>query len=403
MRGRFSLYFLGVACLGLGLLLLAFFLYASALAEPFYGFALAALISSALGAVLLLSGEPGADPSRREAIVGVLVLWLLIPLLGAIPFWLDGGMSFLNAFFESMSGFTTTGATVLNDFGSFPASLFLWRAFSQWLGGVGIIVLFIAVLPQLAIAGRQMFLTEAPGPTTDLLAPKLRDTARAVSVVYSIITLLAILSYALAGMPLYDAVANGLTTPASGGFSPNGLSIAGYNLPTVEWLCALFMLLAGSNFALQYRVLLGQPRMLLRDPEFRTYLGIILVASVALSLTLLQIYVPRDAIRHAFFQVLAILTTTGYASADFALWPQSSQALLVLLMFIGGSAGSAAGGIKVVRWLIIVNQARAEMQRALHPRAVRIVRVGPRARGCCRQTSSRRWLPSSRCSWPSPP
>lgn len=356
--------------------MIAFVMYAAGLREPYRGFGFTAILSGVIGTILLYRSSPDVEPSRREAIIGVLVLWLLIPLIGAIPFWIDGGMSYLNALFESMSGFTTTGATALVDFGNFPLSMFMWRSLMQWLGRIGIIVLFVAVLPRLALAGRQMFMTETPGPTEELLAPKLRTTALAIAAVYSLLTVLAIGSYWLAGMPLFDAVANGLTTPASGGFSPNGLSIAGYGLPVVEWLAVLFMTLAGASFVLQYRALQGNPAVLFRDAEFRAYLFIILIGSILLTFTLQHTYLLHDAVRHAAFQVLAIVTGTGYASADFALWPDSAQAILALLMFSGGSAGSAAGGIKVIRWLIIIEQARSEVQRSLHPRSVQVVRVG---------------------------
>ncbi|MDQ3460580.1 MAG: TrkH family potassium uptake protein, partial [Deinococcota bacterium] len=336
------------------------------------------LLSSLLGIFFLLTGSRHSEPGRREAITGVLLLWLIFPLLGALPFAISGGFDFLDAFFESMSGFTTTGATMLREFEGFPLSLFMWRALSQWLGGVGIIVFFIAVLPQLALAGRQMFFAEVPGPTEEKLTPRLRNTATAVTVVYLLITVAAILSYWAAGMPFYDAVANGLTTPASGGFSPNGLSFAGYDSALLDWLAVLFMTLAGANFALQYRVLLGRPGDLLQDREFQAYLAIVLVAAGLLTYTLRDSYAPFDALRHGFFQSLTMITTTGYASADFALWPEDAQAVLVFLMFVGGSAGSAAGGIKVARWLIIGENSARELRRALHPRLVAPVRVGNR-------------------------
>jgi trk system potassium uptake protein len=378
MRGRFALYFLGVGLLALTLLMLIFSLYALVLQEPTEGFLVTALLSAILGGVLFRIGRREADPARREAIIGVLLIWLVLPLFGAFPFVLSGGFSFLDAVFESMSGFTTTGSTVLQDFETFPLSLFMWRALTQWIGGIGIIVLFIAVFPALAIAGRQMFFTEVPGPTEERLTPRLRNTASAVTIVYVGLTVVAIIAYWLAGMPFYAAVANGLTTPASGGFSPNGLSFEGYNLPAADWLAVIFMTLAGANFALQYRAVMGRPLDLLRDSEFRAYIAIIVLSAAALTYALRHTYDLAEALRHGFFQALTMVTTTGYASADFALWPESAQTILIMLMFIGGSAGSAAGGVKVARWLIIANHTARELRHTLHPRAVVPLRVGSR-------------------------
>ena len=346
--------------------------------EDAFGFAAAGLAAGAVGALLARVGSKEAEPSRREAIIGVLLLWLTIPAFGAVPFNVSGGMSPLNAMFESMSGFTTTGATVLQDFGSFSSSLFMWRALSQWFGGVGIIVLFIAVLPQLAIAGRQLFFTEAPGPTEEKLTPRLRNTSNAVLIVYVGLTALCVLAYALAGMSFYDALAHAFTTLAAGGFSPRPLSFQGFASPVLEWISVVFMTFAGANFALLYRAAAGRPRTLWRDAEFKVYLGIATVAALAIAWGLYGSYGPADALRHGFFQSLSILTTTGYASADFAVWSRGPQVVLLVLMFIGGSAGSAGGGIKVVRWLMLVQNTVREVRRTLHPRAVLPVRVGNR-------------------------
>ena len=378
MRGRFAPYIVGIGLTGLALVMLFFLIYALALREPWAGFAATALLSASVGGLLMRLGKGDADPTRREALIGVLLLWLFIPLFGGLPFVISGGFTPLNALFESMSGFTTTGATVLRDFSSFSKSLFMWRALTQWFGGVGIIVLFIAVFPTLSIAGRQLFFAEAPGPTEDKLTPRLRHTSNAVLLVYVGLTVLCALAYALAGMSLYDAVAHAFTTLAAGGFSPNGLSFQGFASPALDWVAVVFMLFAGANFALQYRALTGRPGALFRDAEFRAYALISLVATMLLVIALSGVYAPLEAARHGAFQVLSILTTTGYASADFALWPERAQVVLLVLMFVGGSAGSAAGGVKVVRWLIIGKNTAREVRRALHPRAVLPVRVGSR-------------------------
>jgi trk system potassium uptake protein TrkH len=343
------------------------------------GFLSAAAVAGPVGALLWRVGSAHGEPSRREALLSVLLLWLVVPIVGAWPYVADGGMSLVDALFESTSGFTATGATALSDFADFGPDLFLWRAFSQWVGGIGIIVLFIAVFPQLAIAGRQLFFAETPGPTEHRLTPRLRNTASAVMVVYAGLTVAAIVAYLATGLGPYDALAHALTTVAAAGFSPEARSFEGFGAGP-QWVAIVFMSLAGANFALQSRAFAGRPRTLLNDAEFRTYLAIALTAGLALA------WLIRDdsasgleALRHGLFQSLSILTTTGYASVDYALWSSSAQAILVLLMFVGGSAGSAAGGIKVVRLMIAGKNTAREVRRALHPRAVLPLRIGARA------------------------
>ena len=377
-RGRFTPYLLGVGLCATALVNMAFALYAALLREPIAGFAVTAAATALVGSLLLRLGHSNAEPTRREALIGILLLWLVVPFFGGLPFYISGGMSLLNATFESMSGFTTTGATVLVNFDTFSSSLFMWRAFIQWVGGIGIIVLFIAVFPHLAIAGRQLFFSETPGPTEDRLTPRLRHTTNAVLLVYVGLTILCSIAYYAAGMPVDTAISHAFTTLAAGGFSSNARSFEDFANPTLQWLAVIFMTCAGVNFALQYRALIGYPRDLLRDPELRTYLLIIVVASVLVTIGLHGRYDLGPSVRLALFQVVSLLTTTGYASSDFAVWPQRAQIILLVLLFIGGSAGSAAGGIKVVRWLIIAKSTAREVRRALHPRAVLPVRLGHR-------------------------
>lgn len=378
MRGRFAPYIIGTGLLSIAAVLAVFAIWAAAVGEPWLGFAIAVGAAALVGAPMLRVGSPAFDPSRREALMGVLLLWFAIPFFSAIPFVVSGGMSPLNGMFEAMSGFTTTGATVLRDFSTFSNSLFMWRALTQWIGGVGIIVLFIAVFPQLAIAGRQLFFAEAPGPTEERLTPRLRNTASAVLIVYVGLTLACGLAYLVAGMSPFDALAHAFTTLAAGGFSPKPFSYEDFANPAIDWIATVFMVFAGMNFALQFRAFTGRPTALFRDAEFRAYIVLIVVVGAVLSLYLVPLYGVADALRHGFFQTLAILTTTGYASVDFAAWNLEAQGILVALMFIGGSAGSAAGGIKVVRWLIVAQNTAAEVRRSLHPRAILPVRVGRR-------------------------
>ncbi|GAB5602169.1 TrkH family potassium uptake protein [Thermus sp. FJN-A] len=377
---RSSLYLLGLSYQGLGLLLAAFALLALGWGEDPRGFALGAVLGVGLGKGLQGLGHPQAQPRRAEVFAAVALLWILVPALGAVPYWLSGGLSYLDALFEAVSGFTTTGATVLTDFSQFSKSLFLWRSLTQWMGGIGIVVLFLVVFPQLQVAGRQAFFAETTGVEKERLTPRLRHTAQAVLRVYVLLTGLAFLAYWGTGVPLFEALANALTTIPAGGFSPNPESFAAY-APLAQWAGSLFMFLAGVNFLLQYRLLFGREvRPLLKDAEFRAYTVLVLLAGSLLALYLYthHLYGMEASLRHAFFQVVSIVTTTGYASVDFAGWVVPAQAILVLLMFVGGSAGSGAGGIKVVRWLLLFGLLRREITRTLHPQAVLPLRLGQR-------------------------
>ena len=380
---RFVLYVTGVAYWVIGWVLFGFAVLALLWGESTVPFLLAAGVGLGLGYLLQTLGEAKAEPRRSEALFSVAILWLLVPLLGALPYWFGGYFGFVDALFESMSGFTTTGATVLTDFGALPRSLFLWRALTQWFGGVGIILLFIAVLPHLAVAGRQMFFAESTGVQKEKMTPRLRHTAEAVLRVYVALTLGALLGYLIGGMGLYDALAHALTTIPAGGFSPRGDSFASFS-PLAQWVAVVFMFLAGTNFLLQFRLFFQrEPRPLLSDPEFRAYALVIVLASLGLAAYLFghHAFGLEASLRHAFFQVVSILTTTGYASADFAQWTVPAQVILVALMFLGGSAGSGAGGIKIVRWRIMLYHILRELKRTLHPQAVIPLRLGGRPVG----------------------
>lgn len=347
------------------------------------GFLVAALAAFVLGVVMRVAGGPAAAADagrlrRIEGLVIVAVTWLLIAHCAAIPYvW--AGMGFIDALFESMSGLTTTGATVMVDFADFGRGVFFWRALTQWLGGMGVIALFVAVLPQLAIGGRELFFAEAPGPTDEKLTPRLRHTAAALWSLYVVLTALETVALVLAGMSLFDAVCNSMATLAAGGFSPNPLSIAGYGSATIEWIVTAFMFIAGANFAVVYQAARGRPQALARDEELRAYAGIVILAVAALSTFLVRDGLAvGDAIRHAAFQVVSIITTTGAASVDFQLWSDQAKMVLFLLMFIGGCAGSAGGGPKVVRHLLMARYTLRELKRVLHPRAVLPVKLGGR-------------------------
>jgi len=376
-RGRYAALLVAATCVALCLVLTLFTVAALARGEAWRGFLVAATAAGALGGALLRIGRPGYEPSRREALLAVLAVWGVVPLVGAVPFAIDGPLGPLDALFESASGFTTTGATMLSDFTVVSPTLFLWRALTQWIGGIGIIVLFIATFPQLAIAGRQLFATEAPGPETDRFLPRLRSTAMAILLVYGLLTVACAFAYRLAGMSPFDAVANALTTLSAGGFSPAARSFEDH-APALSWVAAVFMVFAGANFALVYRAFAGRPWALWRDPEFRAYVAVLVVGALALSALLVGRYGWSEALRHGVFQALSITTSTGFASTDFAAWPTAAHGLLVVMMLVGGSAGSAAGGVKVVRWLILARVAAREVRHTMHPRAVLPLRLGAR-------------------------
>jgi trk system potassium uptake protein len=326
-------------------------------------------------------GAAAGDVERLRRVEGlaiVAVSWLLVAFVAAVPYvW--AGLGLIDALFEAMSGLTTTGATVMTDFTAFGRGVFFWRSLTQWLGGVGVIALFVAVLPRLAIGGRELFFAEAPGPTDEKLTPQLRQTAIALWRLYAALTAVEAIVLAAAGMSLFDAVCHAMTTMAAGGFSPHPRSIAGYDSALIDWVITGFMFVAGANFALQYRAVRGGRMALAQDEEFRAYAGIVALAIAGLAFLLLRDGMPFvDAVRHGSFQVLSIITTTGYANQDFQLWSPQAKMVLFLLMFIGGCAGSAAGGPKVVRHVLMARFTIRELKRTLHPRAVLPVKLGGR-------------------------
>lgn len=342
-------------------------------------FAVASGFSLFLG-LLLKINQASLDSlnliKKSEVLFTVATSWIAICLISAIPY-LFYGIAPLNALFEATSGITTTGATILTHF-DYPKTMFLWRSLSQWLGGMGIIVLFIAILPQFRIAGRQMFYAEAPGPTEDKVTPRIKQTAIALWGVYVFLTGLQIVLYKIAGMNLFDAVCNSFSTIAAGGFSPNPDSIMGYNSSLIIWITTVFMFLAGANFALQYRVCVQRKFCaLVKSDEFKLYLALFLLISffIALMLVLESNYPKVLAIRDAMFETISTMTSTGFASVDYTKWVLPAKIFLFLAMFIGGCAGSAAGGVKVVRLLYMFKFLKTEIVKILHPNAVVPIKI----------------------------
>lgn len=361
MNFRVVLYALGGVLRLLGLIMLVPLGVAYYYGESLTPFLVSILITTLTG-FLLLSYKTEEEWMRKEGFAIVALSWLAAAVFGAIPFMLDG-ISPLNAVFESMSGFTTTGSTILTDIESHPKGILFWRGMIQWLGGMGIIVLFIAILPKLGVAGRQLFRAEAPGPTEDKLKPRIKETARILWVVYFAISLLQVIALLLAGVSLYDAINHTFTTMSCGGFSNYALSVEAFHSPLIEFIITFFMFIAGANFALHYRAIYIDKKFLLKDDEFRFYTVLVLSATA-----LLAILLWRDmgtgifnSFRFAIFQIVSIITTTGFATVDFNLWPDSAKMVLITVMFIGGCAGSTGGGMKVVRILILLRYSRAEL------------------------------------------
>lgn len=317
------------------------------------------------------------DIRRNEGLLIVCLAWIVIAVMGAIPY-LFYGLHPLDAYFESVSGITTTGATILTDFSLYPKDFFFWRSLSQWLGGMGIIVLFVAILPQFSVVGRQMFFAEAPGPTEEKVTPRITHTAKALWLVYVILTLVEVILLVAAGMPIFDAVCNALSTMAAGGFSPHPQSIMGYQNSAVTWIVTCFMFLAGSNFALQYRFIVQRKSLALpQSEEFRFYSGIVLLCSGILCIALLAESTVglMDPIRDSLFQIISIITTAGFSSADFALWGIAAQTILFSVMLVGGCAGSAGGGVKVVRVLFGFKYLKREITQVIHPQAILPIKI----------------------------
>ena len=316
------------------------------------------------------------DIKKTEALFIVAMSWVLFCIIAAVPY-LWYGFSPIDALFEATSGITTTGATILTDF-DYPKAMFFWRSFTQFLGGMGIIVLFIAVLPQFAVAGRQMFFAEAPVPTEDKLFPRIRNTASALWAVYIGLTVLAAVLLMCAGMPKFDAVCNAMSTLSAGGFSPNPDSIMGYNSNLINWILIAFMFFAGASFMLQVRVLTQKnPTILFKSEEFRfyTYTVLILALCVSVILYFTHEYDGFNSITAAIYQVISIATSTGGVAFNYDNWGLSAKIFLFIAMFTGSCAASAGAGIKMTRWLLVFKTMKAELFKVLHPNAVINIKI----------------------------
>ncbi len=316
------------------------------------------------------------DIKKSEGLCVVTFSWIFAGLFATIPY-LFFGISPINALFEASSGITATGATVFTHY-DYPHALFFWRSFSQWLGGMGIIVLFIAILPQFAIAGRQLFFAEAPGPTEDKFTPRIKNTASSLWKIYFGMTIIEIILLSINGMDIFTAVCNSLSSVSGGGFSPSENSLVGYS-NIILWIICFFMFFAGASYNLQFRAWTKfNPILLFKNEEFRTYFGITAGLSVLLAISLFTHlnYDFSESLTHAFFQISSVISTSGFCSVDFANWDYTSKALLFIAMIAGSCASSAGGGVKIMRWLLILKIMKSELAKVLHPKAVFNIKIG---------------------------
>lgn len=317
------------------------------------------------------------EVTTRDGFLMVSLGWAGVSIFGALPFVLSGAIpSYADALFETMSGFTTTGASILTDIESVPRSLLFWRSLTHWLGGMGIIVLTVAIFPLLGIGGLQLIKAEAPGPRVDKLTPKVTETAKILWLTYVILSVLETILLMLGGMNLFDALTHTFGTMATGGFSPRNASVGAYDSAYIDAVITVFMVLAGINFVLYHRIVARRVHSIVQDGELRAYLSIFVVASVVSGVVLAERYGGfLQGLRYGSFQVASILTTTGYATADYTLWPYIAQIVLFALMFVGGSSGSTGGGIKVVRVVTMIKQGWNEMRYLVYPRGVFAIRL----------------------------
>jgi len=345
-----------------------------------WGWVVSAAATAVAGLALWLRTPRKIDLNRRTSLVVVGLGWLCLVTVGSLPFILTGvAPHVVGAFFESVSGFTTTGATIFPVIEDLPRSILLWRSISHWIGGMGIIVLGVAILPFIGVGGAQLFHAEAPGISTDRLTPRIASTARLLWGVYAALTGSLFLTYVFLGMSPFDAVNHAMSALATGGFSTRTASLGAFS-PAIQWVTTLFMLIAGTNFALHYRMITGRGRAWFGDAEWRVYAGVALVAALGCFIALIVSDDPgsgtRSDFRAAFFNVTAIISTTGFSTADFAAWPVVAQVVLFGLMFMGAMGGSTGGGLKVVRVVVLVKHTVGEFRRVLHPQAVIVTRLG---------------------------
>ena len=346
-----------------------------------YGFGVTILLLIAASFLLCIRTKGNRQIFAREGFVITALSWILMSFFGALPFFLSGYIpSLIDAWFETVSGFTTTGSTILTDVEVLPMGLLYWRSFTHWLGGMGVLVFLLAILPMAGSNGRASTLhilkAESPGPITGKFTPKLRQSVTILYLIYIGMTVLEVILLLAGGMPFFDALTTSFGTAGTGGFSIKNASIAAYDSYYLQTVVAVFMMLFGVNFNIYYLLLMGQFRRVAKNEELRLYLIILLFSTVAIAFNILpQFSSFYDALHHSFFQVSSIMTTTGFSTINFDLWPQFSRMLLLALMIVGACAGSTGGGFKVSRLLVLVKYVNRAFRKMIHPRVVELIRL----------------------------
>lgn len=339
-------------------------------------------ITGAVGLAMSRLPRASGTVKIRDALLIVALGWFLVSFFAALPFFLSSSIpSYLDAFFEAVSGLTTTGATIIDQIEGLPLGVLFWRSFLHWLGGMGILVLVLAILPMAGVGGFHVFRAESPGPTSDKLVPKLGDTAKILYTAYLGLTILQILLLRFGGMGWYDSLVHTFGTVGTGGFSTYDASIGAFDSAYLRMVVAVFMVAAGVNFALYFALYQKDWRRVVKSEELRIYLGIVITATIIVTWSLQgQFYSCLwERFQHAFFQVSSFVTTTGYGTADYSQWPPVARAVIFFLMFVGGSAGSTAGGIKVIRWLMAAKIVGHQMRKIVHPRAFIALHINGRS------------------------
>ena len=382
MKAKNILYILGSFLFFLGLALLLPLAWSIYYGEgDFMALGSSMAITTVCGGLLYLFFKPEGDITlnHKEGFLIVATVWFLAGVFGALPYFIHGVFpTFTDAFFESVSGFTTTGATVITNIESIPHGILFWRSLTQWLGGMGIIVLSIAIFPLLGVGGMQLYKAELPSPVKDKLTPRVTETARTLWIVYFVISTVEFIMLLFGGMDVFNALCHTFSTMATGGFSTSDAGIAHFRSAYIDGVITLFMLIAGINFTLHYALIMGNFKSFLKNSELRFYLVIALISVIIVTLNLrLNIFEDMGkCLRYASFQVVSILTTTGFTTDNFDKWPALSKIILLLLMFVGGSAGSTGGSIKCLRILLILKHSYMELYRLVHPHAVTAVKLG---------------------------
>jgi trk system potassium uptake protein TrkH len=365
---------LGVLLMVLGVLMLSSLPFSAYYGgEDALALSVSALVAGLVGVILWFFNRDQEKVGKREGYLIVALGWFSMGLLSMLPYLFSGVLpNFTNAFFESISGLTTTGASVINDIEAVPKGILFWRSLTQWIGGMGIIVLTVALFPLLGIGGVELFIAEAPGPTSDKIHPRIKETAKRLWFIYVGLTaLLSFLLY-LCGLNFFDSINHGLTTMATGGFSTKNASIAYFDVPLIQYVLTFFMFLAGTNYTIIYFGLKGKLKKVWRSDEFKTYLLVILGLIVVITSLVYNFtdHPLEKSFRDSAFQIVSIITTTGFVSADYTSWSPGLTLVFFCLLFIGGCAGSTSGGIKIIRHLVLIKNTLLEFKRLLHPRAL---------------------------------